>query len=167
MTDFNKDPVPVPGLHLVKTNSREDESMASDCVDILQDGLRGSTDTDTGGVDSDYQTTLAADEAKRTEAEFFRAVADKLKTRIGDWANGKRGVAFGDLGTRDGWRIGVYDRDGRLFEVEIRYSEIQAIAAQQRAKDLSNFDHLLDRIVAKLQDARRVWFARRDGITLQ
>ena len=167
MTDFNKDPVAVPGLHLVKTNSREDESMASDVVDILQDGLRGGVDCDVGGVESEYQTTLAADEAKRTEAEFFRAIADKLKTRVGGWANGKKGVAFGDLGTRDGWRIGLYDRDGRLFEIEIRYSEISAIAAQQRAKDLSNFDHLLDRIVAKFQEARRTWFARRDGVSLQ
>lgn len=167
MTQQHRDPPPVAGLHLVKTTSREEDALASDVVDILQDGLRGGTDTDTGGVEGDYQTTLAADEAKRTEAEFFRAIADKLKTRIGDWANGKKGVAFGDLGTRDGWRIGVYDRDGRLFEVEIRYSEIQAIAAQQRAMDLSNFEHLLDRIVAKLQDARRTWFARRDGVSLQ
>jgi hypothetical protein len=167
MGDYNKDPAPVAGLHLVKTNSREDESMASDVVDILQEGLRGGTDTDQGGVEGDYQTTLAADEAKRTEAEFFRAIADKLKTRVGDWANGKRGVAFGDLGTRDGWRIGIYDRDGRLFEIELRYSEIQAVAAMQRTKDLANFDHLLDRIVSKFQEARRIWFARRDGIALQ
>jgi hypothetical protein len=167
VTEFNKDPAPVPGLHLVKTNSREDESMASDVVDILQDGLRGGTDTDTGGVEAEYQTTLATDEAKRTEAEFFRAIADKLKLRVGDWANGKKGVAFGELGTRDGWRIGLYDRDGRLFEIELRYSEIQAIAAQQRAKDLSNFEHMLDRIVAKFQEARRTWFARRDGVSLQ
>jgi len=167
MTDFNKDPAPVAGLHLVKTNSREDESMASDVMDILQDGLRGGTDCDVGGVEAEYQTTLAADEAKRTEAEFFRAIADKLKTRVGDWVNGRRGIAFGDLGGRDGWRISAYDRDGRLFEVELFYSEITAIAAMQRAKDLANFDHLLDRIVAKFQEARRGYFARRDGVALQ
>lgn len=172
MTQQHRDPPPVPGLHLVKTfdgdsPTREESAMADDVVEILRDGLRGGTDCDTGGVESDYVTTLAADEAKRTEAEFFRAIAGKLKTRIGDWADGRRGVAFGDLGTRDGWRVGVYDRDRRLFEVEIRYSEIQAIAAQQRAKDLSNFEMMLDRIVAKLQEARRVWFARRDGVTLQ
>lgn len=172
MTQQHRDPPAIAGVHLVKTfdgtsPTREESAMADDVVEILRDGLRGGTDTDVGGVESEYVTTLEADEAKRTEAEFFRAIADKLKTRIGDWANGKKGVAFGDLGTRDGWRIGVYDRDGRLFEVEIRYSEIQAIAAQQRAKDLSNFEMVLDRIVAKLQDARRIWFARRDGVTLQ
>lgn len=167
MSSDNPDPKPVAGLHLVSTVSREESSLASDVVDILQEGLRGGTDTDTGGVETGQATTLEQDEARRTEAYFFRAIADKLKERIGDWANGKRGVAFGDLGERNGYRIGVYDKDGRLFEIELLYSEIAAVAAMQRHSTLSNFEHTLDRIVAKFQEARRVWFARRDGYALQ
>lgn len=167
MTQQHRDPPAIAGVHLVKTTSREEDSLASDVMDIVQESLRGGTDTDTGGVDTEYQTTLEADQAKRTEAEFFRAIADRLKLRVGDWANGKKGLACGDLGERNGWRFGLYDRDGRLFEIEVLYSEIAAVAAMQRSADLSNFEHVLDRIVAKFQEARRVWFARRDGVTLQ
>lgn len=160
------DPKPVAGLHLVKTTDPAEDAMASDCMDIIRAEMRGSTDTDCGGIE-EKATTLEQDEASRTEAYFFRAIADKLKERIGDWANGKKGVAFGDLGERNGYRISVYDKDGRLFEVEMLYSEIAAVAAMQRHSTISNFEHTLDRIVAKFQEARRVWFARRDGITLQ
>ncbi len=161
------DPKPVPGLHLVKTTDPAEDSLASDVVDILQASVRGSPDCDVGGVEEDYVTTREADEAKQTEAEFFRAVADKLKSRVGDWANGRRGVAFGELGTRDGWRLGLYDFDGRLFEVELRWSEIAGIAAQQRAGTISNFEQILDRVVAKFQEQRRVYFSRMGGYALQ
>lgn len=161
------DPKPVPGLHLVKTTDPAEDALASDVVDILQEGLRGSTDTDTGGVEGDFVTTREADELKQTEHEFFRAIGAKLKERCGEWANGKKGLAVGDLGTRDGWRFGVYDRDGRLFEIEVAFSEIAAIAAMQRSASLSNFEHMLDRVVAKFQEARRSYFARRDGVALQ
>lgn len=163
---------PIPGVHLVKAfdgpnPSRADDAMADDVVEILRDGLRGGTDCDVGGVESEYQTTRELEEAKRTEMEFFRAIGQRLKERCGDWANGKRGLACGDLGERNGWRFGLYDKDGRLFEIEVLYSEIQAVAAMQRSATISNFEHTLDRVVAKFQEARRTWFARRDGVSLQ
>ena len=162
------DPKPVPGLHLVKTTTREEDSLASDVMDIMQAELRGSTDTDgSGGVDENYVTTREQDEARQTEHEFFRAIADKLKARCGDWANGRRGLAAGDLGSRDGWRFGLYDRSGRLFEVEVFYSEIASIAAMQRTNTISNFAHTIDRIVAKFQEERRRYFARMNGVVLQ
>jgi hypothetical protein len=149
--------------------SREESAMADDVCDILADGLRaGSGETgggDAGGVE-DYQTTREQEEAQRTEREFFQAIGGKLRARCGDWANGRKGLAIGELGTRDGWRFGLLDMDGRLFEIEVRYSEIAAVAAMQRTDALSNFEHTLDRIVAKFQEARRIYLARRDGVTL-
>jgi hypothetical protein len=164
---------PIPGVPLVKAfdgdnPSKADDAMADDVVEILREGLRGSADgPGDGGVEPVDKTTLEQDQARQTEAEFFRAIAAKLKERVGDWANGKRGLACADLGTRDGWRFGLYDKDGRLFEIEVTFSEIAAIAAMQRSATISNFEHTLDRIVAKFQEARRTWFARRDGVTLQ
>jgi hypothetical protein len=166
MTQAHKDPPAIPGVHLVKTTTREEDSLASDVVDILREGLRGGMDCDVGGVEETYRTTLEQDEARRTEHEFFRAIADRLKLHCSAWANGKRGVACGDLGDRDGWRFGLYDKEGRLFEIEVRFSEIHAISAMQRTATISNFEHTLDRIVAKFQEARRVYFVRRDGVEI-
>ncbi len=36
MTQAHKDPVPVAGLHLAKTTSQAEDSLASDGVDILR-----------------------------------------------------------------------------------------------------------------------------------
>ncbi len=136
--------------------------MASDVVDILQDGLRGSTDTDTGGVEETYVSTRAQDEAKRTEHEFFNALAQRVKERC-TWADGKRGLAIGDLGTRDGWRFSVYDREGRLFEVEVSFSHIHQIASEQRKTTFGNFHRVLDSICDQLRDAQVKYMARRDA----
>lgn len=162
---------PIPGVHLVKAfdgpnPSREEDAMADDVVEILRDGLRGGTDCDVGGVESDYATTRELEEARRTERQFFEAIGQKLKERC-SWADRRKGLACGDLGTRKGWRFGCYDKDGRLFEIEITYSEIEEVARIQQAATLSNFDHTLNRIVGKFEEARRVYFARRDGVTLQ
>lgn len=159
MTQQHKDPAPIPGVHLVKTTSREEDSMASDVVDILQEGLRGSSDTDVGGVEGTYRTTLEQDEARRTEHEFFQALARRVKERC-PWADGKRGLAVGDIGSKDGWRFSVYDRDGRLFEVEISFHHIAQIAQAQRKTTLGNFHRVLDDVCDRLRDARAKYFAR-------
>jgi len=155
----HKDPPPVPGVHLVKTTSAEEDSLASDVVDILQEGLRGSTDTDTGGVEETYLTTLEKDEAARTEREFMSALARRIGDRC-PWAHGKRGLKVVELGTRDGWRFSVFDREGRPFEVEISFSSIAQVAQRQRKASFSNFHKTLDHIVDQLQEERVKHFRR-------
>lgn len=167
------DPRPVPGLHLVKTTSREEDSLASDVVDILQDGLRAGVSevggADAGGVEGDYQTTREAEEAARTEREFFNAIGTKLRERCSDWADGRRGLQVVEQrdNARRGWRFGVYDRDGRFFEVECLWSSLAELAAQQRSGTLHNFDLILNKVIGQFQEARRTYFARRDGVSLQ
>jgi len=161
MTQAHKDPPAIPGVHLVKTTTREEDSMASDVMDILQEGLRGGTDTDVGGVEETYVSTLAQDEARRTEHEFFQALGRRVRERC-PWADGKRGLAIGDLGTRDGWRFSIYDREGRPFEVEVSFSGIAEVAQQQRKSTLGNFHRVLDNICDQLRDARVKYMARRD-----
>ena len=165
MTQAHKDPPPVPGVHLVKTTTREEDSMASDVVDILREGLRGGMDCDVGGVEETYRTTLEQDEARRTEHEFFNALGRRVKERC-PWADGKRGLAIGDLGTRDGWRFSVYDKEGRPFEVEVSFSSIAEVAQQQRKSTLGNFHRVLDNICDRLRDARARYFVRRDGVEI-
>lgn len=159
MTQQHKDPAPIPGVHLVKTTSREEDSMASDVMDILQDGLRGSTDTDTGGVEETYLSTLAQDEAKRIEHEFFQALARRVRERL-TWSDGRAGLGICELGTRDGWRFSVRDKEGRPFEVEISFSNIAQIAQQQRKTTFGNFHRVLDNICDQLRDARVAYVAR-------
>lgn len=159
MSQSHADPPPVPGVHLVKTTSREEDSLASDCVDILQAGLRGSTDTDMGGVEETYRTTLEKDEAARTEREFMSALARRVR-EFCPWANGRRGLTVVELGTRDGWRFGVYDMDGRMFEVEVSFSSIAQVAQQQRKSTLGNFHRTLDHICEQLRDERVKFFTR-------
>lgn len=163
MSQEHRDPPPVAGVHLVKTTTREEDSLASDVMDILQEATRGGPDCDVGGVEETYVTTLAADEARRTEHEFFQALARRVKERC-PWADGTRGLQIGDLGTRDGWRFGVYDKDGRPFEVEIFFSHIHEIAAQQRKGTLGNFHRVLETVCDKLRDARARYFVRRDAV---
>lgn len=165
MSQEHKDPPAVLGVHLVKTTSREEDSLASDVMDILHDAVRGGADCDVGGVEETYVSTLAADEARRTEHEFFQALARRVRERC-PWADGKRGLQIGELGGRDGWRFGVYDCEGRPFEVEIFFSHIHEIAAQQRKGTLSNFHRVLDSVCDKLRDARVRYFVRRDAVEL-
>lgn len=162
MSQSHKDPVPVPGVHLVKTTDRAEDSMASDVVDILQADQRGSTDTDTGSAEETYLTTLEQDEARRVEHEFLQALAHRVRERC-TWADGKRGLAVGDLGTRDGWRFSVYDREGRPFEVEVSFSNVYQIAKEQRKTTFGNFHRVLDNICDQLRDARVRYMARRDA----
>lgn len=161
----HKDPVPVPGVHLVKTTSREEDSMASDVVDILTEGLRGSTDTDVGGVEQSYLTTLAKDEAKRTEFEFMQALAHRIRERC-PWANGADGLRVRELGNRDGWKFSVTDREGRPYAVEITFSEIYEVARVQRNATLSNFPAILDSVANKLNITRADYFSRRDAAVI-
>lgn len=159
MSQQHKDPPPVPGVHLVKTTSAEEDSLASDVVDILQAGLRGSSDTDVGGVEETYLTTLEKDEAARTESQFMAALARRIGERC-PWANGKRGLTVLELGTRDGWRFSVYDKEGRSFEVEVSFSSIAQVAQRQRKGTLSNFHATLDHVCDQLRDARVTYFSR-------
>ena len=163
MSQQHKDPPAVPGVHLVKTTTREEDSLASDVVDILHDATRGSPDTDVGGVEDTYRTTLEQDEARRTEHEFFNALARRVRERC-TWADGKRGLKVGDLGTRDGWRFSVYDREGRLYEVEVSFSHIAQVAAKQRRGTLSNFHGILDTVCDQLRDKRADYY-RRAGLS--
>ena len=162
MTQQHKDPAPVPGVHLVKTTSRDEDSLASDVVDILHEGLRGGADCDVGGVEQSYLSTLAKDEAKRTEFEFMQAVAHRIKERC-PWANGSEGLRVRELGNRDGWRFAVTDREGRPYACEISFSEIYEVAQAQRNATLSNFTGILERIAEKLNLTRADYFSRRDA----
>ena len=165
MSQQHKDPAPVAGLHLVKTTSREEDSLASDVVDILQDGLRGGTDCDVGGVEDPAMTTLEADELARTEHEFYNALARRVRERC-PWVDGRIGLGVSELGNRDGWRFTVRDKDGRPFEVEFTYSNIREIALTQRKATVSNFRKVLDKVCDKLGDERAKYFARRDAVEL-
>jgi hypothetical protein len=136
--------------------------MASDVMDILQEGLRGGTDTDVGGVEGSYRTTLERDEAKRTEFEFMQALAHRIKDRCG-WVSGSAGLRVRELGTRDGWRFSVTDRDGRPYAVEVSFSEIFEVSQLQRNATLSNFFGTLDHITEKLNRTRADYFSRRDA----
>jgi hypothetical protein len=152
-------------VHLVKTTSREEDSLASDVVDILQDGLRGGTDCDVGGVEDPAMTTLKADELARTEHEFYNALARRVRERC-PWVDGRIGLGVSELGNRDGWRFTVRDKDGRPFEVEFTYSNIREIALTQRRATISNFRKVLDKVCDKLGDERAKYFARRDAVEL-
>ncbi len=167
MTQAHKDPAPVAGLHLVKTTSREEDSLASDCVDLLHEGLRGSTDCDVGGVEETVQSTLDRDAERRTEWEFMQAVALRVKERCSDWVSGADGLRVAELAGRNGWRFSVADREGRRYAVEISYSEILEIARAQRNATLSNFAGILDRVAQRLNETRASYFSRRDAATAE
>lgn len=172
------DPPPRAGLHLVHTYdgdspTREESAMADDVCDILADGLRsGSGEVgggDAGGVEEVRQTTREQEEAARTEREFFDAIGTRLRERCSDWADGRRGLHVLELheAGRRGWKFGVFDREGRLFEVDCIWSHLQQLAEQQSAGTFNNFELILNKVVNQFQDARRTYFARRDGVTLQ
>lgn len=155
----HKDPPAVPGVHLVKTTSREEDSMASDVVDILQASQRGSTDTDTGAVEETYLTTLEQAEAKKVEHQFLQALAHRVRERL-PWTDGKHGLQVGELGTRDGWRFSVRDKEGRPFDIEIGFSNIHQVATEQRKTTFGNFHRVLDNICDQLRDARVKYITR-------
>lgn len=163
MTQQHKDPVPVAGLHLVKTTSQAEDSLASDVMDLLHEGLRGGTDVDVGGVEESLTTTREADELARTEHEFLQSLASRIR-EVCPWVNGKRGLAVSETYAPRGWRFEVYDNDGRPFEVSLSYSDVESIALQQRRATVSNFRKVLDRVTDQLRDARAVYFRRRDAL---
>jgi hypothetical protein len=164
------DPVPVPGLHLVKTTDPKEDALASDCIDILQEGLRGGIDGGSdGGVEPIDRTTLERDELAKTEHDFFQAIGQKLRERCSEWADGRKGLHVSEILTEKGghgWRFGVFDREGRSFEAEVTFSELAEVAKMQQAATLSNFPAMLDRVVTRIEGARRHYYARRDGVTL-
>ncbi len=165
MTQAHKDPAPVAGLHLAKTTSREADSLASDVVDILHDGLRGGTDVDCGGVEDTLITTRDADELRRTEHEFLQSLASRIR-EVCPWVNGKRGLAVTETTIPPGWRFEVFDNDGRPFDVSLTYSDVREIALTQRRATVSNFRKVLDKVTDQLRDARAVYFRRRDAAEL-
>lgn len=162
MTQSHKDPAPVAGLHLVKTTSREEDSLASDVVDILHDGLRGGTDVDVGGVEESLTTTREADELARTEQEFLHSLAARIR-EVCPWTDGRRGLSVREMHSPRGWAFSVYDRDGRPFDVQLTFSDVEAIALTQRRATVSNFRRVLDNVTDKLQFERARYFARRDA----
>lgn len=163
MTQAHRDPAPVPGLHLVKTTSREEDSLASDVVDILHDGLRGGTDVDVGGVEESLTTTRDADELARTEHEFIRSLASRVRETC-PWVDGQRGLTARETYSPRGWAFDVWDRDGRPFQVSLTFSDVEAIALQQRRANVGNFRKVLDNVCEKLQFERARYFARRDAV---
>ncbi len=165
MSQHHKDPPAAAGVHLVSTVPRDEASLASDVVDILQAATRGSSDTDVGGVEETYLTTLEQDQARIVERQFLEALAQRVKQQC-PWADGRRGLRVGELGDRHGWRFSLFDTDGRPFECEISYSHIAQVAAMQRAASMSNFGAVLDSVCEKLQEARGVYFARRDSLEI-
>lgn len=162
MSQSHKDPAPVAGLHLVKTTSQAEDSLASDVVDLLREGLRGGTDCDVGGVEESLSTTREADELARTEHEFLQSLAARIR-EVCPWVNGKRGLAVSETYAPRGWRFEVYDNDGRPFEVSLTYSDVESIALTQRRATVSNFRKVLDCVTDQLRDARAVYFRRRDA----
>ena len=165
MSQAHKDPAPVAGVHLVKTTSREEDSLASDVMDILQDGLRGGTDVDVGGVEATLATTRELDELARTERQFYQALASRLKEAC-PWVDGKRGLQVQETTIPPGWTFAVYDREGRPFSVDLSYSNIAEIALAQRRATVSNMRSVLDSVCSKLSDARVLYMARRDAVEL-
>lgn len=163
MTQQHRDPPPVPGVHLVKTTSREEDSLASDVMDILHEATRGGPDCDVGGVEESYITTRDQDEAKLIEREFMNALARRIR-EVCPWVDGKRGLTVSDMQTAPGWHFAVWDSDGRPFDVQVTFSEIHEIATQQRRGMLSNFRRTLDNVCDKLRDARVAYFRRRDAL---
>lgn len=162
MTQQHRDPAPVPGVHLVKTTERSEDSLASDVMDILHEATRGGADCDVGGVEETYVTTRDADEARIIEREFVNALAARIRERC-PWVSGKRGLTVEDMRTAPGWHFSVFDGDGRPFDVQVTFSEIHEIAAQQRKGMLSNFRKTLDHVCDKLLEARVAYFRRRDA----
>lgn len=162
MTQQHRDPPPVAGVHLVKTTTREEDSLASDVVDILREATRGGPDCDVGGVEESYTTTRDRDEMKLVEREFLNALARRVRERC-PWVDGRRGLTVDEMRTAPGWHFSVWDGDGRPFEVQVTFHEIHEIATQQRKGMLSNFRRTLDSVCDKLQEARVVYFRRRDA----
>ncbi len=159
-------PGAIAGQHLVKcVDDPAEDKLADDVVEILRDGLRGGTDCDVGGVEGAYLTTLEKDAARRTEYEFMQALAHRLRERC-PWVDGGQGLRVRELGTRDGWRFSVTDREGRPYAVEISFSEIYEISKLQRNATLSNFTGTLDHIAQKMNLTRADYFARRDAVEL-
>lgn len=165
MTQAHKDPVPVAGLHLVKTTSQTEDSLASDCVDLLREGLRGGTDTDVGGVEDTLASTRELDELRATEHQFYQALAGRVRETC-PWVDGKRGLAVSEMTIPPGWVFSVFDTDGRPFTCEFTYSDAGQIALNQRRATVSNFRRVLDSACDRLRDARVKYFARRDAVEL-
>lgn len=163
MSQQHRDPVAIPGVHLVKTTTREEDSLASDVVDILQEATRGSNDTDVGGVEESYIATRDLDAMKIVEREFMNALAGRIK-EVCPWVDGRKGLTVSDLQVAPGWHFHVFDGDGRPFDVQVTFSEIHEIASQQRRGMLSNFRKTLDAVCDKLRDARVAYFRRRDAL---
>ncbi len=165
MTQRHRDPVPVAGLHLAKTTSQAEDSLASDCVDILREGLRGGTDADVGGVEDTLATTRELDELRVAEQQFYQALAGRVREVL-PWVDGKRGLAVSETTIPPGWVFSVYDTDGRPFTCEFTYSDAGQIALNQRRATVSNFRRVLDSVCDRLRDARVKYFARRDAVEL-
>ena len=165
MTQAHKDPAPVAGVFLAKTTDRSEDSLASDVVDILRDGLRGGTDCDVGGVEATLATTRELDELARAEREFYQALATRLRETC-PWVDGKRGLQVSETTIPPGWVFSVYDRDGRPFSCEFTYSNVAEIALTQRRSTVSNFRKVLDNVAERLQFERGRYFARRDAVEL-
>lgn len=165
MTQAHRDPAPVPGVFLAKTTDRSEDSLASDVVDLLREGVRGGTDCEVGGVEEPLTTTRDADELARTENEFIRSLASRVR-EVCPWVDGKRGLTARETYSPRGWSFDVFDRDGRPFQVSLTFSDVEAIALQQRRANVSNFRKVLDSVCQKLQFERARYFARRDAVEL-
>lgn len=87
-------------------------------------------------------------------------ISSPARTEKKNW---RRGLSVEDMRTAPGWHFSVWDRDGRPFDVQITFHQIHEIAAQQRKGMLSNFRRVLDNVCDRLQDARAVYFRRRDA----
>lgn len=162
MTQSHRDPAPVPGVFLAKTTSQAEDSLASDVVDLLREGVRGGTDCEVGGVEEPLTTTRDADELARTEHEFIRSLASRVR-EVCTWVDGRRGLTARETYSPRGWAFDVWDRDGRPFQVSLTFSDVEEIALQQRRANVSNFRRVLDSVAEKLQFERARYFSRRDA----
>jgi hypothetical protein len=145
---------PITGLHLVKVfdgpTGAEDDKQADDVVDLLREVQRGAS--------TDYKSKAEEEDETRGEREFFLALARKIDERLW-WARGKARIV--ELGTRDGWSIGLHDREGRPYEVQITYSELAEVAILQRVHDSERGpDVMCGHICDQLEAARKRYYDR-------
>jgi hypothetical protein len=135
--------------------SKERDQAADDVMDLVMADIDGRTEVgDANRIDD-------AEDA-RAEKLFFEAVASKLGERTREWATRVR-MSYNGEGT--GYHFTANDRDGRVFQITVSYSELSEVAALQRNAS-KNLEHMTNSIADKLEHARRFYFERMRAATV-
>lgn len=131
--------------------TRERDQAADDVYDIVMADIQGRSEIGDGPSAADQEADI------RAERLFFAAVSEAVTERCKEWLAGRFRISY--LASRDGYRFSAGDREGRVYEVEITYSEFSEVAARQRNTD-KNLTHMADEVARKLTNARRYYFER-------